>query len=214
MAGVFKVLGLPPATGVVVVGFVAGTALGALFAPLILLGAPVIISGLLIYPTLIAKPGSRYIVATKEDRNTVSSTFARAAYFVLVEDGKVLEEIKNPYTEALPAGPPAVELATSRNVDEVVAGSFGRPTLEDLHKRGIKPIYYEGTVEELLTKSSNKEISDLLAAHYSVESWGVPCLTTLSTFMGRPFPRTYEEKVDLIRAAYGRIGEEPKEYVY
>lgn len=147
MAGVFKDLGLPPATG----GFVAGTALGALFAPLILLGAPlIIIGGLLIYPTLIAKPGSRYIVATKEDKNTVSPTFARAAYFVLVEDGKVLEENKNPNTEALPAGPPAVEFAASRNVDEVVAGSFGRPALEDLNKRGIKPIYYEGTVKELL----------------------------------------------------------------
>lgn len=149
MAGVFKVLGLPPATGVVV-GFVAGTALGALFAPLILLGVPIIIPGLLLYPTLIAKPGSRYIVATKEDKNTVSPTFARAAYFVLVEDGKVLEKIKNPYIEVLPAGPPAVEFAMSRNVDEVVAGSFGKPALEDLNKRGIKPIYYEGTVEELL----------------------------------------------------------------
>jgi len=148
-AGVFKAMGLPPATGVVV-GFIAGTAFGVLFAPLILLGAPLIIGGLLVYPTLIAKPGSRYIVATREDKNTISPTFARAPYFILIEDGKILEEIKNPYTEALPAGPPVVDLVASRNVDEVVAGSFGRTVIEDLNKKGIKPIYHKGTVEELL----------------------------------------------------------------
>ena len=150
MAGVFKALGMPPATGVVV-GFVTGTATGVLFAPLIILGAPVIIGGLILYPTLIAKPGSRYIVATEEDKNTVSPSFARAPFFVLIEDGKVLEEIENPYTDVLPAGPPVVGLVTARNVDEVVAGSFGRPTIAELHEKGIKPIYSKGTVKDLLS---------------------------------------------------------------
>ena len=141
----FRALGLPPGTGIVV-GFIAGALLGPLA---LLLLAPL---GLVLMPTLMSKPGSRYAVAVERDKRTVSSTFARAPYYIIVEDGAIVKEVENPYVEATPAGPKSVELIAQYSPESAVAGNFGPIALAELSRRGIRPVFYRGTIEELLKR--------------------------------------------------------------
>jgi len=79
----------------------------------------------------------RVIYAVSEDKESISPVFARAKFFKVVEDGKVIDIIPNPYVESVPAGPEAVDLISKFNPDRVVAGRFGPVASEELRKRGI-----------------------------------------------------------------------------
>lgn len=48
---------------------------------------------------------------------------------------------------------------------------------------------------------ARREIANLLAAHTTVTSWGVPCTRNLARLMNAPMPRTITEKTLLIRNA-------------
>jgi len=82
--------------------------------------------------------GTRTVIAVEEDKETVSRVFARAPYFKVVEDGRVVEVVRNPYVNAVPAGPPAAKLVASYSPDVVVAGSVGPLARKELEDRGIR----------------------------------------------------------------------------
>ncbi|RLJ01969.1 MAG: hypothetical protein DRP11_03620 [Candidatus Aenigmatarchaeota archaeon] len=91
----------------------------------------------------------RVVVALSEDRRSVSPVFARAPYYAVVEDGRVIEVVENPHTHAMPAGPKAAEFVARYSPDEVVAGSFGPIAEAELSSRGIKTRVASGTINEL-----------------------------------------------------------------
>jgi len=82
--------------------------------------------------------GQRKVIAVEEDKETVSRVFARAPYFKVVEDDRVLEVVRNPYIEAVPAGPSAARLVASYHPDVVVTGSIGNLARRELESRGIR----------------------------------------------------------------------------
>ena len=88
------------------------------------------------------------VVAVEADGETISKTFARSPMFLVTVDGKKVKTIKNLYTEAMPAGPPAAELVAKENPDMVVCQNFGPVAEEVLRKKGIK-IVKKSTLEEL-----------------------------------------------------------------
>lgn len=49
--------------------------------------------------------------------------------------------------------------------------------------------------------SDRQEVFDLLRAHTTVESWGMPCISTLAGLMNEPLPLTREGKAQLIGRA-------------
>lgn len=81
---------------------------------------------------------TRVVYAVEEDKETISSTFARAPFFKVVEDGEVVDIVENPHKDSVPAGPPAAELVASLGASRVVAGSFGRVAEGELRSRGIE----------------------------------------------------------------------------
>jgi len=83
--------------------------------------------------------GQRKVIAVEEDKETVSGVFARAPYFKVVEDGRVIEVVRNPYREAGGgAGPSAARFVASYHPDVVVAGSIGNLARRELESRGIR----------------------------------------------------------------------------
>jgi len=81
---------------------------------------------------------SRRVIAVEEDKETVSRVFARAPYFKIVEDGRVVGVVRNPYVGAVPAGPPAARFVARYRPSEVVAGSIGPLARRELEKLGIR----------------------------------------------------------------------------
>jgi len=77
--------------------------------------------------------------ALAEDKKTISPTFARCSYFKVVENGKTIKIVENPYKGAMPAGIPAAEFVKSLGACEVVAGSFGPNAERKLKELGVKP---------------------------------------------------------------------------
>ena len=97
-----------------------------------------------------SKPGSRCVVAVEEDRVTISPVFARAPIFLLIENGKVVQAVRNPYRTQTPAGGPAAELVAGWRPSHVVAGDFGPVAEKFLRDRGIQPVRRTGKVHVLL----------------------------------------------------------------
>ena len=54
--------------------------------------------------------------------------------------------------------------------------------------------------------NKRERINTLLQFHTTIASWGVPCLGSLAFLMDAPVPRTFKEKVSLIRRAQKYIG--------
>jgi len=82
----------------------------------------------------------RTAVAVEEDKRTVSRVFSRAPYFLIQEDGRTVDVVKNPYTHAWPAAPYVVEMLSKHGVRKVVAGNFGPIALEHLKNKGIQTV--------------------------------------------------------------------------
>ncbi|MCD6325804.1 NifB/NifX family molybdenum-iron cluster-binding protein [Candidatus Bathyarchaeota archaeon] len=106
----------------------------------------------------------RVVYALSEDKESISPLFARAKYFKIVEDGRVVDVIPNPYVEAVPAGPEAVKLIAKYNPDRVVAGNFGPIASEELRKRGIEFTSKTGRVDPEV--GGEFDIRDLLPAEF------------------------------------------------
>lgn len=77
-------------------------------------------------------------MAVERDGETVSRVFARAPYFKVLEDGREIELVPNPYVNDFPAGPKAVELVARYEPDVVEAGGFGAISRRLLEERAIK----------------------------------------------------------------------------
>jgi len=84
--------------------------------------------------------GQRKVIAVEEDKETVSRVFARCWYFKVVEDGRTVEIVENPYREVSPAGIPAAEFVKSLGAQQVVAGSFGANAERKLRELGVEPV--------------------------------------------------------------------------
>lgn len=93
-----------------------------------------------------SRSSGRYVVAVSEDKETISPVFARAPFFLVFENSRKVAEVANPYVEAVPAGPPAVELVSTYHPEYVVAGSFGAIASNALSDRGIQSVTKTGKV--------------------------------------------------------------------
>lgn len=86
----------------------------------------------------LASHSTRKVIAVEEDKQTVSRVFARSPYFKIVDDSRVVEVVRNPYVDAVPAGPPAAQLVASYGPSVVVTRAIGRLARKELQDRGIK----------------------------------------------------------------------------
>mgnify|MGYP000383172742 CR=1 FL=1 len=101
----------------------------------------------------------RVAVAVENDLKTISPVFSRAPYFLIQEDGKTINVVKNPYTHAWPAAPYVVEMLSRHGVRKVIAGNFGPIALEHLRRKGIQAEVRSSTSSSLL---SNRPLLGML----------------------------------------------------
>ncbi|MCD6496628.1 MAG: NifB/NifX family molybdenum-iron cluster-binding protein [Candidatus Aenigmarchaeota archaeon] len=80
------------------------------------------------------------IGAEKDDENSqVSAKGARAPFFLIFEDGKLVKKIKNPFIiGGGGAGFSVAEMLSDERVDKVVCGAFGPNMTGALDGKGIK----------------------------------------------------------------------------
>jgi len=87
------------------------------------------------------------ITAVETDGQTISKTFARADCFIVKVDGEKIKTIKNPYKEAVPAGPPVAELVANENPDTVISQNFGGIAEAALREKGINLVTKTGFID-------------------------------------------------------------------
>lgn len=80
------------------------------------------------------------IASKKEDKSgEVSLVGGRASYYLVFEDGKKVETIKNPFKRGGGgAGFSVAEMLSEKDVDLVISGNFGRNMISALDNKGIK----------------------------------------------------------------------------
>ncbi len=90
--------------------------------------------------------------------STIDQRFGRCAYFVVYDtENKAMEFIPNPNKEAEDgAGPAAVQLVVSRNVNKIVSGEFGMKMKSLLDSLKIQMIVLKEP------EKKNKDIIEML----------------------------------------------------
>jgi len=75
----------------------------------------------------------------KDEESFLSEVSARAPYFLIFENGKLVESIKNPFTVGGGAGYSAAHLMSEKGVELIVSGGKFGPVLKmSLEDKGIK----------------------------------------------------------------------------
>lgn len=75
----------------------------------------------------------------KESNSTVSSKGGRSPYYIIFEDGKMSESIKNPFAVgAGGAGFSVAYMLAEKGVEKVVAGKVGENMISALREKGIR----------------------------------------------------------------------------
>ncbi len=90
----------------------------------------------------------------KDETSEVSPVGGRAPYFLIYENGKLIETVKNPFAiGGGGAGFAVAKMLKNKGVGVIVAGHFGEKMVDALEEKGIKRIEaYEMTVKEALKK--------------------------------------------------------------
>lgn len=86
---------------------------------------------------------------------TIDQRFGRCAYFVIYDtETKSVEYLPNPSKEAPEgAGPAAVQLVATRNVNKIVSGEFGMK---------VKPILDSLKIQMIMIKDAAKTIKEII----------------------------------------------------
>ncbi|MCD6151645.1 MAG: NifB/NifX family molybdenum-iron cluster-binding protein [Deltaproteobacteria bacterium] len=91
--------------------------------------------------------------------SAVSNRSARSPYYLIFDNtGKLIKTLDNPYrTVGRMAGPSAVDFLAQRNVDVIVAESFGFNMVNAMKNRGITYIEFRGTVKDAVKRVLESE---------------------------------------------------------
>ncbi len=82
----------------------------------------------------------------------VSDVFGRCPYFIIMEDGKVIEVIKNlSIDQRGGAGVSAAKVVAEKNVDAVIAGNIGTRALSIFKQFNIKTYLKKGLIKNAVS---------------------------------------------------------------
>ena len=77
----------------------------------------------------------------------------RAPFYLIHEDGKLIETIKNPFAfGGGGAGFGVAKMVADKGVEKIVAGQFGPNMIADLEERGIKYEEAQGKIVDTIKK--------------------------------------------------------------
>jgi len=75
----------------------------------------------------------------KDEDSKISQRGGRAPYYLIFEDGKLVEKIKNPFAKGSGgAGFSVAYMLANKNIDLVIAGKIGGNMESALKEKGIK----------------------------------------------------------------------------
>lgn len=91
----------------------------------------------------------------KTEGATVSERAAKCPYFLMFDkNGELIEVIDNPYKDAMrDAGTSAANFLVQKDVDIIVAGSFGLKMIDALRSNGKIHFKFKGTVDDAVKKA-------------------------------------------------------------
>jgi len=76
-----------------------------------------------------------------------------AAYFLVFDEkGRLVETIENPLKNSESPGPEVINFLAEKKVTVVVAGFFGPRIIDIAKTRGITPITFKGTAQDVVKK--------------------------------------------------------------
>jgi predicted Fe-Mo cluster-binding NifX family protein len=88
----------------------------------------------------------------KEDGD-VSPQAGRAPFYLIYEDGKLIETIKNPFAfGGGGAGFGVAKMVADKGVEKIIAGRFGPNMVAGLEERGVKHEEAQGKIVDVIEK--------------------------------------------------------------
>ena len=114
---------------------------------------------LLLYPVMVnagelEKMKIAVAASSKTAKASVSNMAAKCPYYLIFNNkGELIEVIDNPYRDASGgAGPSAANFLAQRDIDIIVAGSFGSKMIDALRNSGKTHFEFKGRVDDAVNR--------------------------------------------------------------
>ncbi|MBE9594567.1 MAG: hypothetical protein IMF19_13935 [Proteobacteria bacterium] len=114
---------------------------------------------LLLYPVMVnagelEKMKIAVAASSKTAKASVSNMAAKCPYYLIFNNkGELIEVIDNPYRDASGgAGPSAANFLAQRDIDIIVAGSFGSKMIDALRNSGKTHFEFKGRVDDAVKR--------------------------------------------------------------
>ena len=91
---------------------------------------------------------------SKTAKASVSNMAAKCPYYLIFNNkGELIEVIDNPYRDASRgAGPSAANFLAQRDIDIIVAGSFGSKMVNTLENKGVTHFEFKGLADDAVKR--------------------------------------------------------------
>jgi len=92
--------------------------------------------------------------SSKTAKASVSNMAAKCPYYLIFNNkGELIEVIDNPYRDASGgAGPSAANFLAQRDIDIIVAGSFGSKMINTLENKGVTHFEFKGLADDAVKR--------------------------------------------------------------
>jgi len=92
--------------------------------------------------------------SSKTAKASVSNMAAKCPYYLIFNNkGELIEVIDNPYRDASRgAGPSAANFLAQRDIDIIVAGSFGSKMVNTLENKGVTHFEFKGLADDAVKR--------------------------------------------------------------